>query len=120
MRTMKFPGKMLGLGTFINSDLDAKRRVVYFTEMAWTGGNYDRTMTQAVTRMATIECVIIGRNQADDKGSASTLYSVGTLSNGTVKFHNRCFVSGAACTNKRATKMSIWMVGTPDPQRIVI
>jgi len=117
---MKIPGKQLGLGTFVNSDVDAKRKIVYHGVVTWTAANYDRTLTQGVTKMATIESVIIGRDNIDAKGSASTFFSVGTISNGTVKFHLRDYVSLGAATNVRAVKMSFWIVGSPDPQRIIV
>jgi len=117
---MRIPGQVLGLGTFVNSDIDAKRKVIYYGVMTWTAGDYDRTFTQGQTKMATIECVILGRQSIGASGSASLFFSVGTISNGTVKVHNRDQTTGGACTNKNTVKMSFWMVGSPDPNRIIV
>jgi len=119
IRSMRIPGMMLGLGTFVNSDIDAKRKVIYHGEMTWTGGNYDRTFTQGQTKMATIQCVILGRNFLDDKSSGSCHFTITSISGGTIIVATRNYVSAAA-TNKRDVKMSFWMVGSPDPNRIIV
>ena len=119
IRSTRIPGTMLGLGTFVNSDIDGKRKVVYHGVLTWTGANYDRTLTQGQTKMATVQCVILGRDFADDKSSGSCNHHIGTITGGTVIVNCRGYTSAAA-TGKRATKMSYWIVGSPDPNRIIV
>jgi hypothetical protein len=120
LRSLKIPGAQLGLGTFVNSDIDAHRKLIYHGEIAWTAANLNRTLTQGQTRMATIECVIIGRESGGASGSGSLFFTVGTISNGTVVIHNRDQTTGAGNTNKNAVTSSFWIVGSPDPQRIIV
>lgn len=119
IRSQRIPGMRLGLGTFINSDLDAKRMIIYHGEFAFTADNDNRSFTQGQTRMGTIKCVILGRNHVTDKGSASLNYHVGTITGGTVTIH-RAPYQNAADVQKRAPKCSYWMVGSPDPNRIIV
>lgn len=119
LRSLKIPGVRLGLGTFVNSDIDQERLVVYFGEDTLTAGNHNRTLTQGATRMATIKVALIGRNSVAASGSASLNYTWGTIDGGTINMHVRPYAS-AASTNKNATKFSYWIVGTPDPNRVII
>jgi hypothetical protein len=119
IRSLKIPGERLGLGTFVNSDIDQERLVVYHGEAALTAGNHNRTLTQGQTKMATIKAALIGRNYTKAIASASVNYTWGTISGGTINMHVRGYASAAA-TNATATKWSYWIVGTPDPNRIVI
>jgi hypothetical protein len=93
--------------------------IVYHGEFAFTADNHNRTFTQGQTRMGTIKCVILGRNHVDDKGSGSLNYVVGDITGGTVQITILPYVS-AANTQKRAPKCSYWMVGSPDPNRIIV
>lgn len=120
IRSTKIPGVELGLGTFVNSDIDAHRKLIYHGEIEWTAANLNRTLTQGQTRMATIECAIIGRQAADAISSGSMFFTVGTLTNGTIIFRNRDQTTGGGATNKTAVISSFWIVGSPDPQRIIV
>jgi hypothetical protein len=120
LRSLRIPGKRLGLGTFVNSDVDAKRMIVYTSNFNFTIGNHNRTMTQGVTRMAEIQCALIGAGNVDDKGSASLNYTLSTVDGGTIIVHVRPWNASAASSNNRATECSFWIVGTPDPNRVIL
>jgi hypothetical protein len=120
IRTQRYPGAKLGLGNFVNSDIDAKQRVVYFGTRAWTAATVKHNFTQGATRMATIECVQLAGAQLIAKASASLEYKVGTISGGTVMIRHTLFTSGAATGLKQTVLLHYWMVGTPDVNRLIV
>jgi len=119
LRSLRIPSKRLGLGTFVNSDVDAKRMIIYAGNFNFTAGNHNRTFTQQVTRMADVTAALVSAGNVDDKGSASLNYTVSTIDGGTIIFHVRPWTA-AASTNNRATELSFWIVGTPDPNRVIL
>ncbi len=119
LRSLRIPGRRLGLGSFVNSDIDSKRRIVLFGNTVWTAGQEDRTFTQGVTRMATVKAVLTSYSVMLALGSGSFVFGNSTLTNGTVII--RCKPKAAAGnTATQAAVLHYWIVGTPDPQRIII
>jgi hypothetical protein len=113
LRSLRIPGKRLGLGTFVNSDIDSKRRIVLFGNSVWTAANASRLFTQAVTRMATVKAVLTSYSVFDALGSGSFVFGNSTLTNGTV--YIRCKPkTDAANTANNAGAIHYWIVGTPD------
>ena len=109
----------MGLGTFISNDIDGKRKLVYFGKTAVTTADYDIVFTQGQTRMATIEAVVTSYSIFTALGSASFSWGNSTLTNGTVTL--RCKPKTAAANTAEAVgAIHYWMVGAPDPNRIVV
>lgn len=119
LRSLRIPGKRLGLGTFINTDIDSKRKLVLFGNSVWTAGNESRLFTQGVTRMATIDAVLTGYSVFDAVGSASFVFSNSTLTNGTVYIRVKPKLA-AANTGNTAGAIHYWIVGSADLNRIIV
>ncbi len=119
LRSLRIPGLRLGLGSFVNQDLDARRRIVYFGNIALGAATVAQVFTQGQTGMATVECVLTSRGFFNALASASIVLGNSTLTNGTVTIRKKP-KAAAANTGKLAYTLHYWMVGTPDPQRIVI
>lgn len=122
IRTQRIPGLRLGLGTFINNDVDGKRKVIYFGTVSATATDYDIAFTQGQTKMATITMVLVNYSQlATSAGSASVDWKVGTISGGTVTVRRFGNANAAAFhTHDHACQLHFWMAGSPDPNRIVV
>ena len=121
LRTLRIPGMKLGLGTFINNDVDAKRRVIWaLGATVWATTAETVQFTQGQTKMATVECVIANTSGFHDEGSASLgAIKIATISGGTVTLRGIMWGAGDY-TDVHEKKLHFWMVGTPDPNRIVI
>jgi hypothetical protein len=120
IRSTRIPGKRLGLGSFINSDIDAKRRVITFGIHTWTAGSVIHKFTQGQTRIAEIDTILLSYNPQAALASASIDFKIGTATGGTVKIRLIPNTSLAANTNKQTILLHYWMVGTPDPQRMIV
>jgi hypothetical protein len=119
VRSKRIPGLKLGLGTFVNSDIDAKQRVVYYGLHAVGVADVSHQFTQGQTRMATIECIILTPSIYAAKASGSVMYYNGTISGGTVTIRLKP-KTAAANTNNNLGGVHFWMVGTPDVNRIFV
>lgn len=119
LRSLKIPGARLGAGTFVNSDIDGKRNLVYFGTRAWTAGTTAHAFTQGVTRMDVVKAVITSYSVMKALASASVVFSNSTLTNGTVYVRLKP-KAAAANSNKQNLTLHYWIVGTPDPARIII
>jgi hypothetical protein len=120
LRSLRIPGEKLGIGTFVNNDIDAKRNIVYFGKHTWTAGSTSHAFTQGVTRMATVKSVITSYSiLAGAKASGSVCFSNSTLTNGTVTIRLRPKLS-AANTNVQNLVLHYWIAGTVDPERIIV
>jgi hypothetical protein len=118
-RTRKIPGKMLGLGTFVNTDDDARRRIVTYGTHTWTAASTRHRFTQGQTKVATFDAILLSFGINKALASASVDFKIGTATGGTV--HIRLIPStSAANTNNQTLTLHYWMVGTPDPNRIVL
>ncbi len=120
LRSLRIPGSRLGMGTFINGDVDAKRKIVYFGKITAAGADYDLVFTQGQTRMATIEAVLLSYSAFDALASASIVWANSTLTGGSVTLRMKPKIVGVGNTAKLAGAVHYWMVGSPDPQRIVV
>jgi hypothetical protein len=118
-RSRKLPGSKLGLGTFINNDLDAKRRIVYFGNEDLSAASVEYAFTQGQTRMATVEAVLTSYGLYAALASASVVIGNSTLTNGTVTIRVKPKAAAVNTLNNDFT-LHWWIVGTPDPNRIVI
>jgi len=119
IRSLKIPGKQLGLGTYVNTDIDAHKRVVTYGVHTWTAASVTHVFTQGQTRMATIGCVLTSVCVGAAKASASVDFKIGTIAGGTVRI--RLVPSTAvANTNNHTLKLHYWIAGTPDPQRLIV
>ena len=119
LRSLKYPGEKLGLGTFISNDIDGKRKLVFFGTIVFAAADNDIVFTQGQTRMATLEAVLLSYSVFSALGSASFSWGNSTLTNGTVTLRNKP-KSAAANTANTAGELHYWMIGSPDPQRIVV
>ena len=119
LRSLKIPGAQLGLGTFVSNDIDGKRKLVYFGNIAAVSADYDLAFTQGQTRMATIESVVLSYSAFDALASGSIVWANSTLTNGTVTLRMKP-KTAAGNTAKLAGAVHYWMVGSPDPNRIVV
>ena len=120
LRSLKYPGQKLGLGTFISNDIDGKRKLVYFGTIVFAAADNDIVFTQGQTRMATLEAVLLSYSiLSAPQGSASFSWGNSTLTNGTVTLRNKPKLA-AVNTANTAGQLHYWMVGSPDPQRIVV
>jgi len=119
LRSLKIPGQRLGLGCFANTDVDAKKRLVLFGFHTWTAGSTSHAFTQGQTRMAEIESVILSKGIYAALASASVVFSHSTLTNGTVTIRLKP-KEAATNTNKQALGLHYWIVGTPDPNRVIL
>jgi hypothetical protein len=120
MRSLRFPGQKLGLGTFVNSDIDANRKVIYFGIRAWTAATVKHNFTQGATRMATIETVLLTPAPFVALASASIQFKVGTIGGGTVMIRLIPAGAGLANTNNHTIAVHYWMIGTPDVNRLIV
>lgn len=120
IRSIKIPGARLGLGTYINSDIDAKRRVVTFGIHTWTAGSTTHKFTQGQTRIAEIDTILLSYGPGDSLASASIDFKIGTATGGTVKIRLIPNIAGAANDNNQTISLHYWIVGTPDPQRMIV
>ena len=120
LRSLKIPGDKLGIGTFVNNDCDAKRRLVLFGKHVWTAGSTSHAFTQGATRMGTVSAVLTSYSiLAGAKASASVTFANSTLTNGTVTVRRKP-KAAAADTCKQNLVLHYWIVGTPDPARIIV
>jgi len=119
LRSLKIPGTRLGLGTFVSNDIDGKRKIVYFGKITAVTTDYDLLFTQGQTRMATIEAVMLSYSAFDALASGSIVWGNSTLTNGTVTLRMKP-KTAAGNTCELAGAVHYWMVGSPDPNRIVV
>jgi len=119
VRSLKIPGTRLGLGTYVNTDIDAKRRVVTFGIHTWTAGSTTHKFTQGQTRIADIDCVLLSY-QLGALASGSVDFKIATATGGTVKIRLIPNIAGETNTNNQTIELHYWIAGTPDPDRIII
>jgi len=121
IRSLKIPGKQLGLGTYINTDIDAHKRVVTYGVHTWTAASVTHLFTQGQTRMATVECVLTSVCIGAALASASVDFKIGTIAGGTVRIRLIPNEGGAVVhTNTQDLILHYWIAGTPDPQRLIV
>ena len=120
IRSTKIPGKRLGLGTFVDGNIDAKKRVITYGIFTWTAGSTIHKFTQGQTRIAEFDAIILTHNIQDALASASVDFKIATATGGTVKIRLIPNTAGKANTNNQTIKLHYWMAGTPDPQRLIV
>lgn len=119
LRSQKIPGVRLGLGTFINTDIDAKKRIVTFGTFTWTAGSTSHKFTQGQTRIADISCWLHSWSINKALASASVDFKIATATGGTIKIRLIPNTS-AKNTNNQTITYHYWAVGTPDPARMIV
>jgi hypothetical protein len=119
LRSIRIPGKQLGLGTFVNSDVDAKPRVVTFGTHTWTAGSTSHKFTQGQTRVGDMDCCLLSWCVNDSLASASVDFKTATATGGTINIRLIPNTS-AANTNNQTITLHYWIVGTPDPNRVIL
>jgi orotate phosphoribosyltransferase len=119
VRSKIIPGQRLGLGTYVNTDVDAKQRVITFGTHTWTSGSTTHKFTQGQTRIDTIDCVLHSWSINKALASASVDFKIGTATGGTVKIR---LITNTTAANDNAQTLTYhyWIVGTPDPNRLVV
>ncbi len=103
----------------MNNDMDAKKTLIYHGLRTWTAGSTSHQFTQGVTKMATIESVLLTKSVYAALASASVAFKVGTISGGTVTIR-LVPLSSAANSNNTALGLHFAFYGAPDRNRIVV
>lgn len=113
MRTGRLPAQRLGLGTIVNRDLAAGRRILYWNQKtSGTNDNGDLTIADSTTYMSTIEAAFACAKQGNATGSLGKFY-IKAITGGSINFIS------SDSTLKHKAILNVLIIGTPDATYIV-
>lgn len=116
MRTGRLPAQRLGLGTIVNRNLTAGRRIMYFNrKTSGTNDNGNLTLADSTTYMSTIEAAFACAYQG---GLSNATGSIGRFIISSITYGTVAFVSEDTSLIHKAV-LNVLVIGTPDASYIV-